>query len=360
MESFDNGGLNVGSLRAFNLSLMCKWLWCFLGQTSAIWANVVKAIHVEFGGLDGSKLTCSGIWSNIINAFNKAKQDGSLPSNVIRAKVGDGKSIRFWLYNWRGDGMLKNKYRRLYHLETDKNCSLADRKENGVWSWSWNRNDIGDRNRSLLNELMLNIGSISLSNNSDSWGWVLDNDTAFTVADTRTYIDTCLLPSVNPFTRWVKCVPRKINILLWRVALDKFPTRLNLSRRCLEIQQIGCVSCNYCVETLKHVLFDCNIAADLLRRTRMWVDVDLPIFSEWAEWIAWFDDWRERMDVKDKLYTIVAALIWHIWTYRNSVIFRPPMKKLLLFDSICFTSFSWYSSRGKSNVTWNEWLIKPL
>nr|GEY02893.1 RNA-directed DNA polymerase, eukaryota [Tanacetum cinerariifolium] len=46
-------------------------------------------------------------------------------------------------------------------------------------------------------------------------------------------------------TRWVKEVLIKINILAWKVSLDKLPTRLNLSLRGIEIPSISCPICSF-------------------------------------------------------------------------------------------------------------------
>ncbi|XP_071739668.1 uncharacterized protein [Rutidosis leptorrhynchoides] len=158
-------------------------------------------------------------------------------------------------------------------------CFISSRKKSAV---SWNRSDLGSRNEELLSEMLNVIGSINLSQANDSWSWDLGADQAYSVACTRSYIDEVLLPSVEPSTRWVKCIPRKINIHIWRLALGRLPTRLNLSRRCVEIQQIGCVLCSYNVESTDHVIFECHFALDIWRRVRIWIDLDSPIFKNWV------------------------------------------------------------------------------
>ncbi|XP_071699535.1 uncharacterized protein [Rutidosis leptorrhynchoides] len=90
-----------------------------------IWAEIIQGIYGPTAGLDGSKLTGSGVWPAIVAVFNKVRQNGLLPSNVLRRKVGNGISIRFWIDTWRGDRHLKNRFRRLHHLETNKECLLA-------------------------------------------------------------------------------------------------------------------------------------------------------------------------------------------------------------------------------------------
>ncbi|GJX17340.1 hypothetical protein Tco_0218172 [Tanacetum coccineum] len=39
------GGLNIGSLKAFNLALLQKWRWRLLSSPNALWVKVIKAYH---------------------------------------------------------------------------------------------------------------------------------------------------------------------------------------------------------------------------------------------------------------------------------------------------------------------------
>ncbi|GKE33251.1 hypothetical protein Tco_1452573 [Tanacetum coccineum] len=48
----EKGGLGVGSLKAFNLSLLLKWRWHMLKDPSALWVNVLKLIHGEEAGFE--------------------------------------------------------------------------------------------------------------------------------------------------------------------------------------------------------------------------------------------------------------------------------------------------------------------
>ncbi|XP_071708102.1 uncharacterized protein [Rutidosis leptorrhynchoides] len=193
-----------------------------------------------------------------------------------------------------------------------------DRFVNSSWTWVWNRSNIGETNEATVHELHERLTQVVFGEGIDSWIWSLSDEVGYSVSNTRSYIDDFVLPSASLYTMWVKQVPRKINIFIWRLALDRLPTRFNLSRRGLEIESIGCVSCNHFVESIHHIMFDCEVAYELWRRVLIWTNVLLPSFSEWTDWIAWFEDWRESEDVKSRL------------------------------------------SRGKNDVNWNDWRVKPL
>ncbi|GKD18950.1 hypothetical protein Tco_1208108 [Tanacetum coccineum] len=52
LPSFEKGGLNIGSLKAFNLDLFQKWRWRLFSSLNAHWVKVIKALHGQEGGLD--------------------------------------------------------------------------------------------------------------------------------------------------------------------------------------------------------------------------------------------------------------------------------------------------------------------
>nr|GEW35841.1 RNA-directed DNA polymerase, eukaryota, nucleotide-binding alpha-beta plait domain protein [Tanacetum cinerariifolium] len=64
-----------------------------------------------------------------------------------------------------------------------------------------------------------------------SKAWDLNGEGVFRVKDLLNLLDESFLPKDSTATRWVKSIPIKINVLAWKVYLDRLPTRLNLIRR---------------------------------------------------------------------------------------------------------------------------------
>ncbi|GJZ62759.1 RNA-directed DNA polymerase, eukaryota, reverse transcriptase zinc-binding domain protein [Tanacetum coccineum] len=54
LSSYDNGGLNIGSLKSFNLTLLQKWRWRLLSHKNTLWIKVIKALHGHEGGFDNN------------------------------------------------------------------------------------------------------------------------------------------------------------------------------------------------------------------------------------------------------------------------------------------------------------------
>ncbi|GJR77890.1 RNA-directed DNA polymerase, eukaryota [Tanacetum coccineum] len=186
-----------------------------------------------------------------------------------------------------------------------------------------------------LHHLVELVGSISLSPSNDRWAWLLGSSGEFSVHSARTFIDDILLPFVGDVTRWVKVVPIKVNILAWKVCLDKLPTRLNLSLRGIDIPSIICPNCGLAGESCSHLFYSCNLARTLWRKIARWWEIDIPDFSCYEEWIAWFKTTRFSKAQKEMLEGVFYVMWWMIWKFRNQVLFGSSHPRMeLLFDDI--------------------------
>ncbi|GJR84433.1 RNA-directed DNA polymerase, eukaryota [Tanacetum coccineum] len=119
----------------------------------------------------------------------------------------------------QGDSVLKDMFPRLYSLENFKDCYVADKILSSVTTSF--RRPVRDR-----------------------WVWDMNDDGVFRVKDVRNLLDDTLLPKDEFSTRWVKCVPIKINVFAWKIFLDRLPTRLNLYRRGVVITSVECPNCD--------------------------------------------------------------------------------------------------------------------
>ncbi|GKC64656.1 hypothetical protein Tco_1097254, partial [Tanacetum coccineum] len=135
LASYEKGGLNIGSLKAFNLALFKKWRWRLVTNPDSLWKD-----------------------------------------------------------NWIGNGSLSSRYNRLFHSDVDANCLLSDRLSNGIWSWNWSRQNLGSKNEEALDNLLSEVVHVSVNNMLDSWQWSIANDGVFSVQDTRIHVDNVILP----------------------------------------------------------------------------------------------------------------------------------------------------------------------
>ncbi|KAL4592252.1 hypothetical protein LXL04_005240 [Taraxacum kok-saghyz] len=87
---------------------------------------------------------------------------------------------------------------------------------------------------------------------------ITGNDDSFLVRSARTHIDLALLPSSGLLVRWCKYLPRKVNVLLWRLQHKRLPTRCALSNRGITIDNIMCALCDAVPEQVKKELCRCS------------------------------------------------------------------------------------------------------
>nr|GEY40419.1 RNA-directed DNA polymerase, eukaryota [Tanacetum cinerariifolium] len=114
--------------------------------------------------------------------------------------------------------------------ELNKEVTVAD-KVQGVVSSSFRRPVRAGSEYQHMTDLNLLMESVSLSHSCDRWICDLSGDGEFRVKEIRNFLDNLFLPSYADATRWVKYIPIKLNVFVWRVRRDFLPTRVNLSRR---------------------------------------------------------------------------------------------------------------------------------
>nr|GFA81505.1 RNA-directed DNA polymerase, eukaryota, reverse transcriptase zinc-binding domain protein [Tanacetum cinerariifolium] len=239
LASKEMRGLGVSSFCALNRALIFKWVWRFRTQGNSIWAKVIKAIHGEYGNLDWpTTAKFPSNWLDIIRSFSN-------------------------LYNKGGEALFKNLFPRLYALELVKNISVANKMAQPSVEYSFRRNIRGGAEQVQMASLLSLLEGLILLNMIDRWMWSISGNGEFSVSSVRNYIADKILRTVSSKTQWCKFVPIKVNILTWRIKLNNLPTRLNLSRRGLELQTILCPSCNLAVESTDHLFFSCSMMKDL-------------------------------------------------------------------------------------------------
>ncbi|GJS90269.1 RNA-directed DNA polymerase, eukaryota [Tanacetum coccineum] len=113
-------------------------------------------------------------------------------------------------------------------------------------------------------------------------------------------------------TRWVKVMPIKINVFAWRVHLDKLPTRLNLSLKCIDISIIVCPLCHASVESGSHIFFSCPMARQLWRKLMRWWELEDIDLASYDNWLLWLNSSRVSKRLKEILEGVCYVKWWLI------------------------------------------------
>ncbi|GKA04369.1 RNA-directed DNA polymerase, eukaryota, reverse transcriptase zinc-binding domain protein [Tanacetum coccineum] len=198
------GGLGIGSIFALNIGLLFKWIWRSLSQPSDLWVKVIKNIY----GLNG------GIFY-------------------------------------------------VFVPDTDRGCNIANRLSLPDWGTSLRRKPNGGVESCQFLVLQTVITDVVLSDEQVSWQWSLNVSVGFSVSFVRSLIDAHILDVSCTATRWNPCIPIKVNVFLWRLLLNKLPSRVNLDRKGIDVVSILCPICQEDVETANHIFFTCEMAKEL-------------------------------------------------------------------------------------------------
>nr|GEX00314.1 RNA-directed DNA polymerase, eukaryota [Tanacetum cinerariifolium] len=360
--SKDKGGLGIGSLFSLNHALIQKWRWRFFQNPNALWVQVIKAIHGDYGTDFSfySHVREHSVWGRIVNSINSMHEKEFIPLSFLRKKVGDGLSTKFWHDVWICDSSLQSKFSRLYRIASNKDCTVRDVWNNG-WDFSWSRPILGGTILHQLNTFSSTLEVVTLSDSKDIWTWSIGSP-SFSVKCTREHIDKRYLPDGDSETRWNRSLPKKINIFIWKALRDRLPTRWNLSRKGIELDTLLCPICDSNIETVDHTFWTCSLATSIWNKIFDWLDIDAPSPVHIKDIFTWINDLRVSTTKKSILEVICGVALWALWQFRKGLVFgSSPSNRCTLFDSIIDTSYRWYSIRNKlSSISWNNWMLNPL
>ncbi|XP_071741049.1 uncharacterized protein [Rutidosis leptorrhynchoides] len=270
----------------------------------------------------------------------------------------------FWDDIWVGNLCFKNRFKRLYRLENNKNINIRDKVAefagNGLGSWAYN--PLG-RTGAELEELVGLVRPVILSvDQRDEWKWVLDAKGVFTVKRCSTLIDNAtLVRSPNPLESLRNSlVPKKVEVFIWRARLGRIPVRVELDKRGIDLNSARCPICDNDIETVEHILFSCQVAKDIWSKVLRWWGYNSSIFGFSDIFCGTFGNLA--YDNKKAFWQAVCWIVCYIlWKSRNAKVFKNKIETTSsLLNEIQSLSFEWISRRNKRNkIDWLHWFSCP-
>ncbi|GJW61625.1 RNA-directed DNA polymerase, eukaryota [Tanacetum coccineum] len=168
----------------------------------------------------------------------------------------------------------------------------------GPLDTSFRRSVRGGVEQQEFSDLSSFLNSVVLSTSNDRWYFSLSSSGEFSVKDTRLAIDDLVLPSHSEPTRWVKLIPIKINVFMWRARRGCLPTRYNLVQKGVILESTSCPVCFSDEEDVHHLLFRCSLSQEVLHRVCRWWEIDFQLWRSFSEWDEWFSSIRLPGSVK--------------------------------------------------------------
>ncbi|GKD41149.1 RNA-directed DNA polymerase, eukaryota, partial [Tanacetum coccineum] len=357
LASRKHGGLGVSSFFALNRALLFKWVWRFISHDNSLWYRFISAMHGS--NIQVTSPFKSSTWNTIIREIHSLKNMGVNLISYCKIRVGSGIHTSFWNDVWNGDTQFCSLFPRLFALENNKNCSVAEKLQGSI-TLSFRRSVRGGVESQQLEALQDLLGSVILSDSIDRWVWDLNGDGIFRVKDARNLLDEFFLPKEEVATRWIKSIPIKVNVFAWKLHLDRLPTRLNLVNRGVQVLSTLCPICGVAHEDASHIFFSCEVAMDVSRLICRWWNISWTHVGSYSEWLSWLKSLRLGSKIKGLLEGVFYVFWWSLWNFRNHLLFTDKSpRRDVLFDDIVSRSFNWCSARCKNLFSWDSWLQHP-
>ena len=328
-----------------------------------LWGMLLRACHGEDVGLrmmHGGH-GYQGVWKGILNSIKKL-HDGIIDHSYLVKEMGNGALTSFWWDVWCGNQQLRYRFPNIFYIALNKAGLVSEFRSVHGWMCRWKRAPRIGVETDQIAEMMAMLANINLSDSLEKWIWTAEPSGDFSVRSLRVLIDHAMLSASSVGTTWCRYVPIKVNVLVWRLELNRLPTRKNLDRRGVALESQQCPICNNHPEEADHIFFTCEFAIQIWRRIALWTETTFPDCGSISDMWQWIPSISVSLEKKKVLTSVYMTTIWALWWFRNDVVFdNKKLKKAMLVDLIMLYSFNWFSFRNsKASRNWGAWLQNPM
>ncbi|KAJ0508307.1 putative reverse transcriptase zinc-binding domain-containing protein [Helianthus annuus] len=150
---------------------------------------------------------------------------------------------------------------------------------------------------------------------------------------------------------------KKVNILCWRLTLDRLPTRMALVRRGINISSSVCPLCCEVDESIDHLFSSCFVSSTVWQNISAWCGLSPALLFSTDDVLGMHNCIRNGQ-VKQKLVQCVVKIgCWLIWKHRNEVVFKSARVNIgSILDDLRTTGFLWIKNRSKLDIEWEQWV----
>ncbi|CAN4122517.1 unnamed protein product [Withania somnifera] len=327
-------GLHINMLKSkvylvnkvFNLNELADILSCSTGTLPTTYLGLPLGTKFKSTDIWNRRTTWVGAWK-----FISSLQEEFFQKVSYKAYNGAHKS--FWLDQWLGNTTLKNDFRRLYQIASNREATIAQYREGNIRNPTFRRN-LQDWE---LNDLLLLL-------DSDEILWCSFGAGTYTVKDF--YRLVCSQNSqieLWPWKHiWKTRQPLKVTCFTWTALSEVSLTQDNLGKRCIHN------------ETVNHLFLHCPVSASiwLFFLSMFGLHWVMPgrIKDAYNSWISW----RVGKSIKRIWTTMIPAVIFcSIWTERNHRHFDGISTPRSFLKATCLeTLFNWHTLSPVNNVNY--------
>ncbi|XP_057419179.1 uncharacterized protein LOC130713428 [Lotus japonicus] len=329
---------------------------------NSLWCRVVSAIYSN-----GSCTKESAWWKDVKVACG-GEGEGWFQEGILK-HVRAGNATKFWLEDWSGVGILRERYFRLYNLSRLKGAFISDCGVwvQGVWNWKfeWRRPIVG-REVLWLQNLISDLAGVRLVENSmDKWTWSPSPDGVYSVNSSYSFLQVADLAPPNPIFNliWHAAAPSSVVAFARRCILDRIPCFESLLKRHVisSYDAAVCLFCQKDIETSFHLLFSCTFALDVWYGCLNWLGISSALPMEPRAHLLQFR-FGSYTSHNQGLMTIWLAGIWTLWLSRNAKVFRQEEAIVTnALELIKLRSWQWIRTKITTfGYSIFEWYSNPL
>ncbi|KAL5187545.1 hypothetical protein HKD37_05G013203 [Glycine soja] len=228
------------------------------------------------------------------------------------------------------------------------------------WNFKWRRNLFDYESDQAVN-FMDEINSIHIQIYvKDVMLWKVDPSGVYTTKSAYKLLITPSTPASDRRTSqllWHMKIPPKDAVFTWKLLRDRLPTRANLSRRGVIIQDIACPLCGDEQEEVGHLFFNCKQIIGLWWESMSWIQAMGPLPASPVDHFLQFCDGFGAEKNHSTCCGWWVALTSTIWKHRNFLIFQDkPFEPQKVMEDAMFSIWSWLKARQKGyNISFNHW-----
>lgn len=314
----EQGGLGVKDLYTWNQACILKLIWMLFFRPDSVWVCWFKEVILKGDISNYWSIRTNSNFSWLVNKMIKARD---LIYPLLRRRIGNGESTRFWFDHWSPLGKLYTALdARGSRLGIPIKATVASLYHEGSWHLPPARTE---------NQLALQVHltTVILSDTEDYNEWRIDGNLRqrYNTGEVYTY-----LKGDQQLVSWAKIVwfshgiPRH-SFLTWLVLLDRCPTRDRLIRWGLNVDP-NCLLCNTGPESINHLYFECPYS------TSIWTQIanraGLQLTTTWEGTLNQLQSLRTNKDSLRLALLATQATVYWIWSERNTrlhqQVFKPP------------------------------------
>lgn len=269
-----------------------------------------------------------------------------------------------------GGAPLRVQFPRLFELATNKEVTVREMEGRG-WAvaggaWEWRRRLLAWEEDSMSECASLLADVILQDTILDRWRCVHEPIIGYTVRGTykllTSSVPTAEYASVHAV--WLKQVPLKVSVFVWRLLRNRLPTKDNLERRrVLHHEDSTCIGGCDSQETMAHLILGCPVFGSLWHLIYQWVSVSFISPESVADHLHQFGHLPNVPRFTHTFLKVIwHATAWVIWKERNNRIFSNIIREVVqLSESVKLLSYSWL----KANLpfiafSYTDWWRHPF